>query len=700
MYVQQAGGVPLDKHFLRIWTNRTTGSIVQVEARVEDEAKLSTLLGFLNSQFSPNVAPPIESLSSQEILTLVHSVINNSNDDHSIRGIKWTDKWVENLLVREVQVNGKYGFHTIQISIVDKKILGSTYIEFPQGGGEFSIPAKIYPIYEQTDKDAAILNGKLQARQFAYLKHLKYEIKKVGGDPYLPLRTQHFWGDQEDFINAETAAGKAQGLWSMADVKLAAKNLYNKLPDAKNSFKSGVILEGRYATVNLHPDILNAYKNLNFTPKASSEFKPNWITSLRAGEPADEMLPGGTLLGRPLKNYGDALSRVARRLQNHDPASYINDGFDELQVYYAINTLVEALHHMGFTDPELSTRRFNGFLYDPDISMKDNAFYTDDTINFTTYSPSALNFARDNSTIWHELGHGVMDRLMGDVITLADTGGLSEGMADFVAALIIQYTKHGKPFDGDHDFRIINHTGFLLTNEVHDDGEAYGGTMKDFLDAAISRDGQAGLVKVTDVVLEAMRLARNNPGLTAKDWFDHILFADELGHKPIRKPGELKALLLQSLSSRNFPTGSDAIAIYKLMNGADEVTSKTPGSRGNPISLELSQLETASFKLSVSLKNGDKYKFKYPVQVKVVLEGGPLEGAIHWQNEEQQPFIYQLNSESDVTAFDLTATGTCDRVNRADGSCVDYAYVQIWNNGETDKPVAKKRFYLRVKPKA
>src|SRR3954468_9296015 len=105
---------------------------------------------------------------------------------------------------------------------------------------------------------------------------------------------------------------------------------------------------------------------------------------------------------------------------------------------------MESLHNMGFSDPELSTRPFNAFLYDPDISMRDNAYYTDDTINFTTYSPTAVNAARNNNTIWHELGHGVMDRLMGDFITLADTGGLSEGMADFVAQLVLHGITKGK----------------------------------------------------------------------------------------------------------------------------------------------------------------------------------------------------------------------------------------------------------------
>jgi hypothetical protein len=107
------------------------------------------------------------------------------------------------------------------------------------------------------------------------------------------------------------------------------------------------------------------------------------------------------------------LSRIPVRLTNHDTVSYINNGFDEIQVYYGVTVLMDALVEMGFTDPELSSKPFHAFLYDPDIGMKDNAYYYDNTINFTTYNPKNPNLARDNPTIWHELGHGVMDRLMG-----------------------------------------------------------------------------------------------------------------------------------------------------------------------------------------------------------------------------------------------------------------------------------------------
>jgi hypothetical protein len=74
-----------------------------------------------------------------------------------------------------------------------------------------------------------------------------------------------------------------------------------------------------------------------------------------------------------------------------------------------------------------------------------------------------------------------------------------------------------------------------------------------------------------------------------------------------------------------------------------------------------------------------------------------LQGAIHWVGEEKGAQTYTLNSEADSVKIPLQVTGTCDRINREDGTCVDFAYVQVWNAGETKRPNAKKRFYLHIK---
>ena len=77
---------------------------------------------------------------------------------------------------------------------------------------------------------------------------------------------------------------------------------------------------------------------------------------------------------------------------------------------------------------------------------------------------------------------------------------------------------------------------------------------------------------------------------------------------------------------------------------------------------------------------------------------GPLQGAIDWTMEDQEPVRFTIAAPGEPLAIPLTVNGRCDALNRADGTCSDFAYIQIYRPGEA-KPVAKKRFYLRIKPK-
>jgi hypothetical protein len=535
----------------------------------------------------------------------------------------------------------------------------------------------------------------------AELKYIRSKVPVVGADPYAGLRSRRYLDSQYSALLGVLPIGQANGFWSSAVVRENGLSILNALPTVDNSFENGgVVLDGRYATISLHPDAVKKYTNLNFRPQPASPLRFDWVETTVNGQPTYEMLPRTGFVGKRLTSVDDALNRPATRDANHNPELYINEGFDEVQVYYAVTALFESLRVMGFTDPELSTRPFNAFLYDPDISMKDNAYYTEDTINFTTYSSDQQNYARDNSTIWHELGHGIMDRLMGDQIRLADTGGLSEGMADYLAALVTADVTNGQVFDGWNEARIINRTGFNLTNEVHDDGEAYGGAMKDLLDAAMVREGRLGLHKVTDLTLEAMRLTRNHPGLTANGWFNHMIYADDLGREGLRTPGEMKDLIVSALNGRNFSLDNQATASFSLKHKNKEVDPRTPGSRQSPIPVAINEDQTATYNLQVKMIDSEIYKFQYPLTVKVQLQKAPLQGGIHWVGEEAGHVNYTIEKMGDVLPVNLTITGKCDQVNRDDGSCVDYAYIQIYNNGSMDKPVAKKRFYLSLKSAA
>ncbi len=689
-YSQVGGGVPLKKKTLQIWRALdATGTLIQAEAFVDKPLSAETL-----RILSANV-----SLSSQSTMQIVRKLVRAHADDKSIRDVAWEDNWDNGALVRTVAITGKRGIHKFEISIRDRKVLSQRYNEFPQDdhrSAEYSVKAKIYPIYEEIEGG----NNALLPRVDVDLRYLSSEVTQGNPDVFAPLKTVRYIDEKHDPVLGQTEEGRKLGFWSMTYLKGQARALSAKLPLQTNDLSKGpAVLDGRYASIHLEPNVPKAFKGLDFTPAVSSIFQPHWQKATDL-EDTEELAVTNALRGKPLKTVNEAYDRQVRRLPNHDAASYINDGFDEVQMYWAINRLFESLQPMGFTDPELSTRPYRAYLFDPDVSMRDNAYYHDDTIHFTTYSGKHPNMARDNSTIWHEMGHGVQDRLMGDHYKFADTGGLNEGMADFVAQLVINDVTNTKPYPGKEKMRIINNTLFHVTNEVHDDGEAYGGAMNDLLEAAMAKWGRPGLTKVTDLTMETMRLARNHPAVTANVWFERMLFADQRGHSPVREPGELKELIVNSLGGRNYNvSGSKAVALYSVKNGEQEVVAGSPGSRQSPIKLELKAAEKRTFTLNLSVKSGDTFKYEYPLRVKVQWRGGPLQGAIAWENKAQEPFFYEIKNEGDVLPVTLSVRGACDEFNRDDKSCVDFAYVHIFNRGNDKKPVAKKRFYLRIYPK-
>ena len=502
-----------------------------------------------------------------------------------------------------------------------------------------------------------------------------------------------------DAVKAETAEGQALGYWSDAFLRQQVKGVVDQIPESNNDLQTGLLLQGKYVTVNINPEAFKALQGISFAPEFTSHQFWQYKDVEVNGQSDTELIPSATYFGKTVHTAQEIETNPANRDPAHNPVSYINEGFDEIQVYYAVSKLFDALRPMGFIDPELSTRPFHAILFDPDIAMRDNAYYTGDTINFTTYSPTELNYARDNTTIWHELGHGIMDRLMGDFLSLADTGGLSEGMADFVAELVLQAATAGVDFPGKEEQRIINRTGFYLTNEVHDDGEAYGGVMKDILDKAIAKWGHAGLVRMTDLTMETMRLTRDHPHLTAKDWFDHMLFADELGRRGVRARGEMRPLIDASMASRNFSEDESQRGTLSVVYDGNEVVAGSAGSRGNGIRLSLAPQATQDLSIKVKVADGGNFQFKYPVTLRAYFRTGPLQGAVHWTGEETTYRDVVVTASGEEHDIPLQVSGTCDEVNRDDGSCVDFVYVQVLNQGES-KAVAKKRFYVRVKPTA
>jgi hypothetical protein len=191
-----------------------------------------------------------------------------------------------------------------------------------------------------------------------------------------------------------------------------------------------------------------------------------------------------------------------------------------------------------------------------------------------------------------------------------------------------------------------------------------------------------------------MRLSRNHPALSPRLWFENMLYADELGSE-VREPGQYKLVILESLKSRNFAFSAEfKPAVMKVTSENGELTSSSPASRDRPL-MSCGLDGYVSHDLKVELKAGDANFIKFPATVKVEYNKGALQGAIKWIGEEANPTVYTVNSEAELLTVPLKASMECESVNQPDGSCKDYAYLQIFNAGEK-KPIAKKRFYLQL----
>lgn len=687
-YVQMNSMVPVARTAIRIWSDLKTNELILAEMHL-DEATLKNgtqlKAKFNKAGFSPAAMKSIK--LNRHIKRIVRERVSIHHLDNKIISLKFKDQWVNGDLRREVEVRGARGLHFIAVSLLKNEIVEYNYREFAQSE-MVSLRANVYPIYEEVEA-----TGERLPYEERELKYISSEIPDGGDEPLSGLGETKFTSDLHSPLLAETAFGRMQGLWSENSVRGKVDQLVSLMPKKLNSFDNGVLLQGKYATVNLHPAVKETFKDINVSLKPTVYHMMTWFD----GEETFESKALSGLSGKLITSQEELLARTPVRLHNHDTRTYIESGVDEVQVYYGVTTLMDSLTGMGFSDAELSEKPFHAFLYDPDIGMKDNAYYYDNTINFTTYSPGSPNYARDNPTIWHELGHAIMERLMGTHLGFADSkggyGGLSEGMADFIAQIVVEHQTKGANFTGKDTFRIINETGFSLTNEFHDEGEAYGGVMNDMLMTVIKEEGEAGLRAFANLTIEAMRLTRNHPKLSAAEWFKHMLIADEL------QGGAYQEVIVNALRVRNFSfEGGFKPATMKITFNDQELTSESEGSRERPVMACGTQGEVA-FNLKMALTSGDSEFIKFPALVKVEYKKGALQGAINWVGEEANPQSYTVHSEDELLEIPIKANPVCDFINSPDGSCKDYAYIQIFNSG-LHKPIAKKRFYLRLNHKA
>lgn len=274
MYAQVAAGIPIRGAVIRTWISQKTGEAVQVEASVS--TPLPAPLLFIDDQLA--------TFSSERTLRNARQVVARHADDTEIHGASWADEWQDEQLVRVVKVKGRRGTHVIHFAVPSGKLLRSEYREFPTGDtepGEMSLPVNVYPIYEEVEDEGTILE-RIPSR----LSYLKTHVARPTQNPYLPLKEKRYFYSKLHPVLGLTAAGQAQGFWAMSILKAEAAKLFSALEVSPNDFRNGVVLDGRYATISLHPNAKEKFQGLEFEPQLSGHFRPDWVeveTSCRRG---------------------------------------------------------------------------------------------------------------------------------------------------------------------------------------------------------------------------------------------------------------------------------------------------------------------------------------------------------------------------------------------------------------------------------
>lgn len=686
-YQQMVDGVPVRHAGVRIWQNPQTKSLIQMIAYIfnpnTQEMKLA------RSLYQRTL---LESSLSDLSFARVQKIVGG--DLNSIQNYKAIRQWKDNKVVLVLNVFGKdrsveYHLDPNRLVIQYRKVRMYPQTESKtlrtNRDDEYSVQAQVFKVNEEVEMPWGRRPSGAQPEPVV-LKYLKKKNRATVTDWTAQMPQREFSSTKEDPIKAATPEGRAEGYWSSQSIKEMIDAVTQMIPERANEPDHSAYLDGRYVQVLINSDAFKKFNIQTFSPFYSTVVSQSWAPA----EAGWNLKLNPASFGRPFFSSADLQLRQAPYEIQRNTNALINEGFDEMQVYWAVTEWFETMHGAGFTDPELSTRPMQAFLFDPDIESQNNAFYNADTINFTTYTDDSSNEARNLITIWHELGHGLMDRLQGS--SGFDNGGLSEGIADFAAEIVLRgYYRNQLP-EAIARRRIVNSIGFQLTSEFHDDGEAYGGSLKDVMDLKIAQDGFAtGYLKASDLVLDAMRLTRQSTNLSLQDWYEALLLSDELGKTGVRKAGEFASILKYAFEKRNYFYQQTASAKMNLFYGEIEITDSSKGSRYAPIKLDLTAGAVQDFLLKLNVQvHGDIYA--YPLKVVISYkETNALQGAAKFKEENDQ--VFMLNSMNETLPIPLTVLAGCDAINTSQNSCKDFVNIQIFAKDMTEA-FAKKRFYI------
>lgn len=275
--------------------------------------------------------------------------------------------------------------------------------------------------------------------------------------------------------------------------------------------------------------VLKVVDERRFEDAPGTVFDPSPIVSqqnqsLTDGNNADSAVPTAAYKSVTLHNldssgylHGTFATVINKKKGKVPAAKSINgafnftrsqDGFEQVNAYYAVDGVQTYFQGLGFTDVNNEAQDLS-----INTTTADNSWYTpsQDTITFGT---GGVDDAEDQEVVWHEYGHAVQDDQVPGFGSSAEGGAIGEGFGDYLAMTMTQansadtaVTPWACVMDWDstsytsttpHCIRRLD-TGKTVadkTGEVHDDGEIWSNALFD-INKGLGRD------KANKVILEA-----------------------------------------------------------------------------------------------------------------------------------------------------------------------------------------------------
>lgn len=125
------------------------------------------------------------------------------------------------------------------------------------------------------------------------------------------------------------------------------------------------------------------------------------------------------------------LKRAKGEPSNADPA--VNDAYDQIQ-----NSLYFYLKELGLNSIDAKGMAIKAAVHIG--RLYNNAFYVDGTINFGDGDGKIFkDFQKDLTVVAHELGHGIVDMVLGGLVYFSQSGALNESIADIMGISALQF---------------------------------------------------------------------------------------------------------------------------------------------------------------------------------------------------------------------------------------------------------------------